>query len=441
MTHASSNETLGNYFNELLSEPSAKKDTQSTSHVETDEALAATPAEVPVEAKKFEPKINKSTLIDEKKRKIVDRSEKILAPPEQAPLKKSPSEPASQEQAPTARQVTPLNESEVGQTAQARKLPTEQPAAKPPLSPNISNQHKLISQSRSEGDLSAQVLAGEHRQRAQRNTHEQIPRVEPAGKITQAMPAEQSKPLCDERDVQLEQEQKTKLQALLNEQALVIPDELIAVEEDVLDTQLAQTELAVDIASDIATEVITSTTLDTDTALDIDTGAQVETDTYIDVQWADNGRPQWAQARFEALLFDVAGLTLAVPLVALGQIVTLDENLTPIFGQSDWFMGIFPTPHGKFRVVNTALFVMPEKYQSRYIDKAEYAISLDGVPWALAVDSINQPVSLDPTEIKWRTERSKRPWLAGTVKSAMCALLDIPQMAKMLVEQDHGGEG
>ncbi len=150
------------------------------------------------------------------------------------------------------------------------------------------------------------------------------------------------------------------------------------------------------------------------------------------LEWADNGRPQWAQERFEVLLFDVGGLTLAVPLIALGQIQNIGEELTPIFGQSDWFMGLLNTPQGQVRTVNTALFVMPEKYSDKFLETAKYVISIDSLPWGLAVDSVNQPISLDPADVKWRSSRSSRPWLAGTVKSAMCALIDIPQMAAML---------
>ncbi|WP_045860398.1 chemotaxis protein CheW [Teredinibacter purpureus] len=155
------------------------------------------------------------------------------------------------------------------------------------------------------------------------------------------------------------------------------------------------------------------------------------------LEWADNGRPQWAQNRFDVLLFDVAGLTLAVPLIALGQIQPIAEELTPIFGQSDWFMGLLTTPHGQIRTVNTALFVMPEKYSDCFLSSAKYVVSIDGLPWGLAVDSVNQPISLDPDEVKWRAHRSGRPWLAGTVKSAMCALIDIPQMGAMLQASEN----
>ncbi len=154
------------------------------------------------------------------------------------------------------------------------------------------------------------------------------------------------------------------------------------------------------------------------------------------LSWLPNGRPPWAQERFEVLLFDVSGLILAVPLIALGQIQPITDELTPLFGQADWFMGLQPTAVGKLRTVNTALFVMPERYDPRFVDTAKYVVSINGLPWGLAVNSVNQPISLSPEEVKWRTERSKRPWLAGTVKEHMCALIDIPMMGRMLMEAD-----
>lgn len=154
------------------------------------------------------------------------------------------------------------------------------------------------------------------------------------------------------------------------------------------------------------------------------------------LEWMPNGLPQWAQSRFDVLLFKVSGLTLAVPLISLGQIQPITDELAPLFGQADWFMGFQPTPQGKIRTVNTAKFVMPERYDEDFVKNAKYVVSINGVPWGLAVDSVNQPISLMPDEVKWRSDRSKRPWLAGTVKEHMCALLDIPMIGQMLMEAD-----
>lgn len=164
--------------------------------------------------------------------------------------------------------------------------------------------------------------------------------------------------------------------------------------------------------------------------------AQVNLADDVATGWHANGRPVWAQQRFEVLLFQVSGLTLAVPLMSLGQIQPLTDELTPLFGQADWFMGLLPTPSGKIRTVNTAKFVMPERYDENFLKTARYVVSINGVPWGLAVDSVNQPITLEPDDVKWRSERSKRPWLAGTVKEHMCALLDTQMMGEMLVAAD-----
>ncbi|MGH1485018.1 MAG: chemotaxis protein CheW [Cellvibrionaceae bacterium] len=154
----------------------------------------------------------------------------------------------------------------------------------------------------------------------------------------------------------------------------------------------------------------------------------------ISSEWLENGRPNWAQDRFDILLIEVNGLQLAVPLVALGQIQPIEEDLTPLFGQSDWFMGLQKTAIGNVKTVNTAKFVMPERYQDDHDYK--YVVSINGLSWGLAVDCIHQPISIDPDDIRWRGKRGSRPWMAGMVKDHMCVLLDIPSMGEILQEQD-----
>jgi|GEM_PF-1580035 len=147
-------------------------------------------------------------------------------------------------------------------------------------------------------------------------------------------------------------------------------------------------------------------------------------------------QPSWGKVDFDVLLFSVAGLTLAVPLVSLGQIYPLNDDITSIFGQSKWYMGIKTTPLGKVHVVNTAMFVMPEKYQQSHAQNVKYVVTIDGYPWGLAVDKIDQPRTITQAQVKWRTERSKRAWLAGTIKSVMCGLIDVQKMGEMLVNDE-----
>lgn len=162
-------------------------------------------------------------------------------------------------------------------------------------------------------------------------------------------------------------------------------------------------------------------------------------------EWLTNGRPHWAQEPFDILLIDVNGLKLAVPLVALGHIETIEGDLTPLFGQSEWFLGLQKTAFGNIKTVDTAQYVMPEKSSREDGHRYKFVVSISGMDWGLAVDEIDQPTLIDPDNIRWRAKRSNRPWMAGTVKDHMCVLLDIPAMGKILLKEDqnhcnHTGE-
>jgi purine-binding chemotaxis protein CheW len=174
---------------------------------------------------------------------------------------------------------------------------------------------------------------------------------------------------------------------------------------------------------------------------DVDSDAEISTDVLdyqapppLGSEWLENGRPHWAQNRFDILILEVNGLRLAVPLIALGQIQELDDKLTPLFGQSDWFMGLQKTPMGQVKTVDTTKFVMPERFKEE--NNYQYVISINGLSWGLAVDSIDQPISIDPDSIRWRSKRDSRPWMAGMVKDHMCVLLDIPLMGEILEKED-----
>ncbi|MEN5029904.1 chemotaxis protein CheW [Pseudomonas sp. Ps21-P2] len=144
-------------------------------------------------------------------------------------------------------------------------------------------------------------------------------------------------------------------------------------------------------------------------------------------------RPAWAAEPFECLLFDVAGLTLAVPLVCLGSIYPLaGHDLTPLFGQPDWFLGILPSQAGNLKVLDTARWIMPDRYRDDFRQGLQYVISVQGYEWGLAVHQVSRSLRLDPNEIKWRTHRGQRPWLAGTVIEHMCALLDVSELAELI---------
>ena len=145
-----------------------------------------------------------------------------------------------------------------------------------------------------------------------------------------------------------------------------------------------------------------------------------------------SGQPAWAQQRFECLVFTVNGLKLAIPLLMLSTIHTVDKKLTPLFDQPSWLLGLLPAHNGQpVRVVDTALMVMPERSQPDTSAWVRFAIGVHDSDWAFAAQGIKGSISLVPDAVKWRTQRTSRPWLAGTVISEMCALLDPDGFAQL----------
>lgn len=150
-------------------------------------------------------------------------------------------------------------------------------------------------------------------------------------------------------------------------------------------------------------------------------------------------RPEWSGRPFECLIFTVAGLQLAVPLVLLGAVHRIDEPVRPIPGSPRWYMGIRTGAQGNLRVVDTAEWIMAGRVPADARDNYQFVIRLDNSEWGLACDGVAQSFTLDPDNVRWRTARSKRPWLAGTVIDQMCALVDVRTMADLLVraEREH----
>ncbi len=139
------------------------------------------------------------------------------------------------------------------------------------------------------------------------------------------------------------------------------------------------------------------------------------------------------ESDFQVLFFDVAGLTVAVPLTELGGIHNI-EKTNSIFGKPEWFMGVMMHREAKINVVDTAQWVMPEKYTEELQDSLDYKylIMLGDSAWGLACESLVNTVSLAPDDVKWRESSGKRPWLAGLVKDKMCALINVGALIELL---------
>jgi purine-binding chemotaxis protein CheW len=148
-------------------------------------------------------------------------------------------------------------------------------------------------------------------------------------------------------------------------------------------------------------------------------------------------RPDWAQAQFQCLLFQVAGLTLALPLARLGGVLPWDTAaVTEMPNHQPWFLGLRTHLGHKVKLIDVAKLVLPVERRADLAPATSgrlgKVILLDDSQWGLACDNVAEVITVSAADVKWRAQAGSRPWLAGTVIKQMCALIDTQAFAEML---------
>ncbi len=150
--------------------------------------------------------------------------------------------------------------------------------------------------------------------------------------------------------------------------------------------------------------------------------------------------PDWSEGVFESLHFKVRGfLMLSIPLARLSGIVPWPGRLTAVPGYADWFLGLLPSHGHQVKVIDIAKFVIPVNHKARNTltsgeRQLKHIILIDDGRFGLACDELSGILKLTQKEVRWRSDRTTRPWLAGTIIEQMCALLDIDHFVEMLKE-------
>lgn len=163
--------------------------------------------------------------------------------------------------------------------------------------------------------------------------------------------------------------------------------------------------------------------------------SQTEKDSEALIRNIDNA-PAWAVPDFQVLLFAVAGLKLAVPLTELNGIVEWgDEYITEMPGHAPWYLGLIQNQGKNVPVIDTLQQVVPKnRWPNGYLEQRQFKhiILIDNGRWGLACEKVLEVITLKTDSVKWRSSRTKRRWLLGTVIEHMCALLDSAEFATML---------
>lgn len=137
---------------------------------------------------------------------------------------------------------------------------------------------------------------------------------------------------------------------------------------------------------------------------------------------------------FQALLFGVAGLTLAVPLAELHGVLTWSKCITPLPGHAPFFLGVRVHLGRNVKVIDTGVLIAPRQRRPEGEVDLRHIILIGGGEWGLACEDIGEVVTLRAHDVHWRSARTERPWLLGTVTEHLSALLDTQAFAAELAQ-------
>ena len=129
------------------------------------------------------------------------------------------------------------------------------------------------------------------------------------------------------------------------------------------------------------------------------------------------------------VLIDMHGLKLAVPFDRIEGALQLNDLSLDIAGQPEWVLGAFGPEYSQTMVVDTAMWVIPERYQPEHSKYGEVVI-LQGRKWALACDGLVKSLQIPIDQVNLNQDKAHRSWLKGTYMAERCAILDIDQMVE-----------
>jgi purine-binding chemotaxis protein CheW len=140
----------------------------------------------------------------------------------------------------------------------------------------------------------------------------------------------------------------------------------------------------------------------------------------------------WRTSDFQALIFDVQGLKLAIPLHDLNGILTWPEkSFSKMADKPAWYIGLYSQSHQQTQVIETSHIVLPSQYQDSN-NESQFIITIANGKWGLACNKVESVITLSPDKVRWRQHSGKRPWLAGTVLEQKCSILNIEELIKQL---------
>lgn len=132
------------------------------------------------------------------------------------------------------------------------------------------------------------------------------------------------------------------------------------------------------------------------------------------------------------MIFSVSGVKFAIPLAMLGGIHRLEDRVKRLVGKVDWHMGIWANEQKKLHLIDSLLYIMPERVNQRQEPHYQFLLQLDSSSWALACDQVHETRQISDSDIRHQQNENGPKWKAGTIISEVCTLLDVKGLLSQL---------
>lgn len=132
----------------------------------------------------------------------------------------------------------------------------------------------------------------------------------------------------------------------------------------------------------------------------------------------------------ECLLLSVQKIPLSICLDQIGLPKPWPKDTEALNEKEALFSHIYHDGKQVRVVVSLAEMILPGK--AKIQNERTILIPIENTPWSLKVDDVKGTVILNSAQTNWNSNSVSRPWLAGMSQSEACALLDVPELIKLL---------
>jgi len=133
-----------------------------------------------------------------------------------------------------------------------------------------------------------------------------------------------------------------------------------------------------------------------------------------------------ASAPFVCQLMLIAGVKFAVPLANFSRVIAVPDNIKLNSNAASACFGKFEWQGQSMFLLALKRIMQPDKTaQDTVLNASDKIVLIEQGDFGFVCNQMMETVTISPEDVLWRDESSQRYWLAGMVKEAGFAILDV----------------